>query len=265
MCDSKHRRAHLVSKTPVTRENWTGWSLSRIPGLLHLCLSQPYARFGDSVWMQRQGVPIGDLISGGLCSVLLGFAQHQRASMEAEEAKLPGHVKVCTARLRYVDDQIWLTATDCHSCVEKHFVTSDGTNRAEWLDVVVELTHDGTLCLGPKKAELEWAHKPDVPCGRYLVPPFVNHLSLGWVLLCGMVKCRCARLLQMCFPKDALHSDMRSGSGGVQGKTRVSLLSDVVGSGSFPLWKSMCAYVTCHRPTKHIEKQEKKKVGHTCW
>ena len=78
---------------------------------------------------------------------------------------------MCTARLRHVDDQIWLTASDCHSCVEKHFVTSDGTNRAEWLDVVVELTHDGTFCLGPKKAGLEWAYKPGVPCGRYLVPP----------------------------------------------------------------------------------------------
>ena len=111
LCDSKHRRAHLGSKTHVTRENWICWSLSRIPSLLHLCLSQPYARFGDSVWMQRQ---IGGLISGAVCIVLLGLAEHQRASMEAEEAKLPGHVKVCTARLRYVDDQIWFSATDGH-------------------------------------------------------------------------------------------------------------------------------------------------------
>ena len=234
--DSKPRRAHLGSKTHVTRENWICWSLSRMPRSLHLCLSQPHARFGDSVWMQRQ---IGGLISGALCSVLLGLAEHQRASMEAEVGKLPGHVKVCTARLRYVDDQIWFSATDCHSSVEKHFVTSDGTNRAGWLDVVVELTHDGTLCLGPKKAELEWAHKPDVLCGRYLVPPFVNHLSLDWVLLCGMVKCRCARLLQLCFPKDALHSDTISGSG-------VRML-------------------VVHVPQNIKKNKKRKKVGHTCW
>ena len=186
--------------------------------------------------------------------------------MEAEEAKLPGHVKVCTERLRYVDDQIWFSATDCHSSVEKHFVTSDGTNRAGWLDVVVELLHDGTLCLGPKKAELEWAHKPVVPCGRHLVPPFLNHLWLDWVLLCGMAKCRCARLLQMCFPKDALYSHMRSGSGGVQGQTHVSLFSDGVGSGSFPLWKSMCVRMLLVNVRQNLKKNKKRRtVGHTCW
>ena len=57
-------------------------------------------------------------------------------------------------------------------------MTSDGTNRAEWLDVVVELTHDGILCLGPKKAELEWAHKPDVPCGRFLPALWHGKMSL---------------------------------------------------------------------------------------
>ena len=76
--------------------------------------------------------------------------------------------------------------------------TSDGTNRAEWLDIVVELKPDGTLDLRPKKAELEWAHRPDVPCGRHLVPPFVNYLSLDWTLLRGIVKCRCAIVCCRC-------------------------------------------------------------------
>ena len=65
--------------------------------------------------MQRQGVPIGGLVSGALCSVLLGFAEFRRKAMELEEARLPGHVLACTARLRYVDDQVWISATDCHA------------------------------------------------------------------------------------------------------------------------------------------------------
>ena len=60
-----------------------------------------------------------------------------------------------------------------------------------------------------KKTGLEWARKPDVPCSRHLVPPFVNNLSLDWVLHRGMVKCRCARLLQMCLPKDVLREALR--------------------------------------------------------
>ena len=44
--ESKHRRAHLGSKTHVTRENWICWSLSRILGLLHLCLPGSETRSG---------------------------------------------------------------------------------------------------------------------------------------------------------------------------------------------------------------------------
>ena len=44
-------------------------------------------------------MPIGGLVGGALCSVLLGFAEYQSATTEADEARLPGHVKACTARL----------------------------------------------------------------------------------------------------------------------------------------------------------------------
>ena len=138
--DSRRRRAYLSPKRHVTRENWKCWPLRRIVALLHLCLSQPFATFGNSVWMQRQGVPIGGLVSGALCSVLLGLAEFRRTTMELEEAQLPGHVPACTARLRYVDDQVWISATDCHACVEKQLCevypkgvefspTSNGTNK----------------------------------------------------------------------------------------------------------------------------------------
>ena len=71
--ESRRRRAHLSPKRHVTRENWKCWPVRRIVALLHLCLSQPFATFGNSVWMQRQGVPIGGLVSGALCSALLGL------------------------------------------------------------------------------------------------------------------------------------------------------------------------------------------------
>ena len=170
--------------------------------------------------MQRQGVPIGGLVSGALCSVLLGFAEFRRKTMELEGARVSGYVPPCTARLRYVDGQVWISATDCHACVEKQLCevypkgvqfspTSNGTNKAEWLDIVVKLEPDGTLDLCPKKPELEWVRNPDVPCGRHLVPPFVSCLSLDWTLLRGMVKCRCARLLQMRLTKQALREALQ--------------------------------------------------------
>ena len=174
--ESRRRRAYLSQKKHVTREHWKCWPVRRIVALLHLCLSQPFAVFGNSVWMQRQGVPIGGLVSGALCSVLLGFAEFRCKTMELEGARVPGYVPPCTARLRYVDDQVWISATDCHACVEKQLCgvypkgveftpTSNGTNKAEWLDIVVELKSDGTLDLRPKKAELEWVHGSGVPCG----------------------------------------------------------------------------------------------------
>ena len=90
--------------------------------------------------MQKQGVPIGGLVSRALCSVLLGFAVHQRASMEAAEARLPGHVKA------------WWKNSNVKRSQRGSifFTTSDGTNRAEWLDVVFKLEPDGTLCLSPQ-------------------------------------------------------------------------------------------------------------------
>ena len=101
------------------------------------------------------------------------------ANHGAGKRSLPGYVPPCTARLRYVDDQVWISATDCHACVEKQLCevypkgvqfspTSNGTNKAEWLDIVVKLELDGTLDLCPKKPELEWVRDPDVPCGRHL-------------------------------------------------------------------------------------------------
>ena len=97
------------------------------------------------------------------------------------------------------------------------------------------LKSDGTLDLRPKKAELEWAHRSDVPCGRHLVPPFVNYLSLDWTMLRGMVKCRS-------FAADAphkrgsagMHSDMKFRFGGALGMTHASLLS----CGNTLVWKS---------------------------
>ena len=100
--------------------------------------------------------------------------------------------------------------------------TSNGTSKAEWLDIVLELKPDGTLDLRPKKAELEWVHGTGAPCGRHLVPPFVSCLSLDWTLLRGMAKCRCARLLQ----GDAL------------GMIRVLSLNCGPGSGNTLIWKS---------------------------
>ena len=103
--ESRRRRACLSPKKHVTHENWKCWPVRCIVALLHLCLSQPFATFRNSVWMQRQGVPISGLVNGALCSVLLGFAEFRHKAMEPEEARLPGHVLACTARLRHVDDQ----------------------------------------------------------------------------------------------------------------------------------------------------------------
>ena len=260
--ESRRRHAYLSKKKHVTREHWKCWPVRRIVALLHLCLSQPFATFGNSVWMQRQGVPIGGLVSGALCSVLLGFAEFRCKTMELEGARVPGYVPPCTARLRYVDDQVWISATDCHDCVEKQLCevypkgvqfspTSNGTNKAEWLDIVVKMESDGTLDLSPKKPELEWVRDPDVPCGRHLVPPFVSCLSLDWTLLRGMVKCRCARLLQMRLTKQALRGALQHE---VQVWRRSGYDSRLITQLWSRLWKYpdmekyVCAYIAGHRP-----------------
>ena len=148
----------------------------------------------------RSGFKSG-LVSGALSSVLLGFA-----ATEAEEARLPGHIKACTARLRYVDDQIWVSAADCRGFVEKQLretypagvefsTTSDGTNRAEWLP----------NAQARRSRNFNGSTKPGVPCGGHLVPPFVNNTkSLDWVLPRGMVKCRQCPSAAECLPKDVL-------------------------------------------------------------
>ena len=127
--ESRRRHAYLSKKKHVTREHWKCWPVRRIVALLHLCLSQPFATFGNSVWMQRQGVPIGGLVSGALCSVLLGFAEFRCKTIELEGARVPGYVPPCTARLRYVDDQVWISATDCHACVRSTRRVSNSPQR----------------------------------------------------------------------------------------------------------------------------------------
>ena len=193
-------------------------------------------------------------LSVGPSVVLLGLAEFRRTTMELEEAQLPGHVPACTARLRYVDDQVWISATPClrgktaqvYPKGVEFSPTSNGTNTAEWLDIVVVLNSDGTLDLRPKKAELEWAHRSDVPCGRHLVPPFVNYLSLDWTLLRGMVKCRCARLLQMRLTKEALRDALRHEVSGYDSRLITQLWSWLW---KYPgMEKYVCAYVAGHRP-----------------
>ena len=124
------------------------------------------------------------------------------------------------------------------------------TRRNGWT-LLWNWNHDGTLELRPKKAELEWAHRSDVPCGRHLVPPFVNYLSLDWTLLRGMVKCRCARLLQMRLTKEALRDALRHE---VQVWRRSGYDSRLITQLWSRLWKYpgmekyVCAYVAGHRP-----------------
>ena len=177
--DSKHQRAHLGSMSRAKTDCheflvcFTSACLSRIPG------SESRSGCRDKS-VASSAAPFA------VC--FWGLQSTREHPWRLRKPNFPATSRCALHACDMLTIRFGFSATDCHKCVEKHFVTSDGTNRAEWLDVVVELTHDGTLCLGPKKAELEWAHKPDVPCGRYLVPPFVNHLSLDWVLLCGMVK-----------------------------------------------------------------------------
>ena len=160
-----------------------------------------------------------DLSLGPSAACFKVFAEYQRTYHGSRRRPdLHGHVMACTARLRYVDDQIWISATDCHNCVEKQVretypagvelsATSDSTNRAEWLDVVIKLECDGAWCPLPKPRRRRNLNGPknrayrvdDIKCR-----PMSMTKSLGWVLLRGMVKCRCARLSQMCLLKNVL-------------------------------------------------------------
>ena len=172
--ESRRRHAYLSTKKHVTREHWKCWPVRRIVALLHLCLSQPFATFGNSVWMQRQGVPIGGLVSGALCSVLLGLAEFRRTSHGAGGSAQRARTRASPARhdcdmLMTKSGSRLLTATPAWKNssvkytrrVSSSSPTSNGTNKAEWLDIVVEVeTWMELLTCVPKKPELEWAHRP---------------------------------------------------------------------------------------------------------
>ena len=82
-------------------------------------------------------------------------------------------------------------------------------------------------------------------------PPFVNYLSFDRTLLRGMVKCRCARLLQMRLTKEALRGALRQE---VQVWRRSGYDSRLITQLWSRLWKypgmekNVCAYVAGHRP-----------------
>ena len=130
--DSKRRQAHWSSKHHVALENWICWPLSRIVGLLHFCLFQPKAKFGDSVCKNKvfqlvaSSVGPFEVYFWGLLSIG-GCHGSRRSQTSRSRQGLHGS----PAR---VGGQIWVSATGVEKQLRETYpagvefsTTSDGT------------------------------------------------------------------------------------------------------------------------------------------
>ena len=72
---SKRLAGYIASREIVNRTGYVSWPLDRIWCAFVLAMAQPHVRLGDVLYRQRNGIPIGGLVSKAATSCVLGVAE----------------------------------------------------------------------------------------------------------------------------------------------------------------------------------------------
>lgn len=166
-------------------------SLADMFALLRLGVNMRWATFGDAVFMQRAGLPIGGPLSDLGAGLLLGLQEQAwqafgplRVWSGFRSLARNGDYAERIAQVRYVDDVLTLSTSLCCSCSarmvkQKHpgvpfeveEVSSSGPVR--WLDLLVHL--GAPSChLALLQVERPWLSGADAVPKAYRVPPWLG-------------------------------------------------------------------------------------------
>lgn len=197
-----------------SRCGWTFCALVDMLRVLRASLTVTLARYGDEVFRQAGGLPIGGPLSDLGAGLLLGLqeAAWRRIAplrLQAEWPQLPTAMSctACLAQVRYVDDIITVSRAFCPEClaslvVDQHpgvpftLEESSAQGAARWLDLLVYAKRS-PVQLAPALPELPWIlQEADVP-KTFRLPPFLGERHMDVPGVRSHIRSRLSRWGQM--------------------------------------------------------------------
>ena len=177
-----------------------------------LALAQNAVSVGDSVWKQKEGLPIGGPHSPACCSVTLGADEASwvtDAARRVQHGFGPAGVRLSSrvALARYVDDLIMVSKCWCQDCLEAMLAVmyrkpvqfdrqETSPHGQPWLDMWVAFS-DGDLVIHMDGQEQDWvAGMASCPPSKLRLKPYLGDVASSRDALRLHVSARAARLRQ---------------------------------------------------------------------
>lgn len=204
----------LLTFGGMSQSGWTACSLELMLEALRASLGVNMARFGDAIFVQNGGLPIGGPLSDLGAGLLLGlqeatWRQMSPLRMQADFPQLtaPDSCERLVTHARYVDDIVSVSTVFCLDCLTQLVQTShpeipfsreadSATEPVKWLDAVI---HGRYLPphVSTAKPELSWlCGHVDEPAA-FRVRPYLDEATVDHTVLRAHVRSRLARWGEM--------------------------------------------------------------------
>eukprot|EP00933_Yihiella_yeosuensis_P084273 TRINITY_DN9869_c0_g2_i2.p1 TRINITY_DN9869_c0_g2~~TRINITY_DN9869_c0_g2_i2.p1 ORF type:complete len:1202 (-),score=121.45 TRINITY_DN9869_c0_g2_i2:263-3868(-) len=175
----------LLKKQVVSLPNTHVVQFADVLKVIALSLEMRWVRFGDAVFFQKIGSPIGGLMSKVHASLACGLPETKWLVSN------PSCVSSIAAK-RYVDDICAVSPNLCNQCLEtsitaiypRHIAFNaeqSNTYGVAWLDLHVSLDSLGKLPeVSMAEVELEWLQGKAAFPAKQRMPPFLESCATDW-------------------------------------------------------------------------------------
>ena len=177
-----------------------------------LTLAQRFVRFGNTVWRQCAGTPIGGICSTSSADVCLSYIEHEwlsnpSAQLRSGYAHKDLRFQELVACKRYVDDLCLASRHFCRKCLSQlpaaiypDWITweeAEGEAGSQaWLDVHLQVSSRGIRVTPRLKDERFLSGQASEPV-QFTLPPFLGRRHMNFQLLLAHVCSRVARWRQL--------------------------------------------------------------------
>ena len=218
------RLAGWLARNPDASDSRSDFvSFQRVLDIFALATAHRRVRFGDSVWEQTTGTPIGGLTSRTAASCVPGWCE--LAFMRGRNPACLPHARSrgilpdqALGLTRYVDDLLATSRMVCRECTEQavrqiyaghvSFARSEASDvEVSWLDMTLHADATG-LCIRPRQDDLPWlATSGNAPPTRWRIQPpaLFAHPAAAAPVLRSLRLGRETRWMQMALGDAALH------------------------------------------------------------